>query len=53
VQAQYKEVIEKAMKIPIPFGTSSLCETGFSAIAAIKCKYRSQVNVEREIRVAI
>uniref|UniRef100_K7FSU2 HAT C-terminal dimerisation domain-containing protein n=1 Tax=Pelodiscus sinensis TaxID=13735 RepID=K7FSU2_PELSI len=53
VQNEYKELSEKAMNILILFATSYLCESGFSAVAAIKSKYRSKVNVEREMRVAI
>jgi hypothetical protein len=52
-KAEYKEINEKVMKIPIPFATPCLCETGFSATAAIKWKYRQQTNVERDIRIAI
>lgn len=41
------------MGILIPFATSYLCETGFSAVAALKTKYRSQLNIEQELRVAV
>jgi hypothetical protein len=51
MQAGYKEISEKSMKILIPFATSHLCETGFSAIAMVKCKYLSQINVEHKIKV--
>jgi len=43
----------RAMGILLPFATSYLCETGFSAVAAIKTKYRSKLNIENELRVAI
>ncbi len=33
--------------------TSYLCETGFSAVATLKTKYRSQLNFEQELRVAV
>lgn len=44
---------QKAVKILIPFATTYLCETGFSALAAIKSKYRSRLNIAKEVRVAI
>ena len=50
---EHKEISEKATKILLPFTTSYLCETGFSAVAVIKSKYRSKINVEREMRLAI
>jgi hypothetical protein len=53
VEAEYKETSEKAVKLPITFATSCLCETGFSAIAMIKWKYQSKINVGRGIKVAV
>jgi hypothetical protein len=41
------------MRIFIPFATTYLCEAGFSAVAVIKNKYRSKINVEQEMRVAV
>ncbi|GFX41477.1 zinc finger BED domain-containing protein 5 [Trichonephila clavipes] len=35
------------------FQHRNLCETGFSAVAALKTKYRSQLNIEKELRVSI
>jgi hypothetical protein len=49
----YRKVLLKAMRIFIPFATSYLCEAGFSAVAVIKSKYRSKINVEQEMRVAV
>jgi len=43
----------KARRILIPFSTSYLCEAGFLAVAVIKSKYRTKINVEKEIRVAV
>ena len=53
VERQYPLLGQKAMGILIPFATSYLCETGFSAVAALKTKYRSQLNIEQELRVAV
>ena len=53
LSSEHREISEKALKILLPFTTSYLCETGFSAVAVIKSKYRSKINVEREMRLAI
>jgi len=37
----------------IPFATPYLCEAGFLAVAVLKSKYRSKLNVEKEMRVAV
>ena len=51
--ALYPCIAKSALRILIPFATSYLCEAGFSAVAVIKTKYRSKINVERELRLAI
>lgn len=53
VKEEYPLLSCKALRILIPFATSYLCEAGFSAVAVIKSKYRSKINVEQEMRVAI
>lgn len=53
VEKDYPLLGQRAMDILLPFATSYLCETGFSAVAAIKTKYRSKLNIEHELRVAI
>ena len=53
IKDEYPEVSNKALRILIPFATSYLCEAGFSAIAVLKSKYRSKLNVEKEMRVAV
>ncbi|GFT34624.1 retrovirus-related Pol polyprotein from transposon 17.6 [Trichonephila clavipes] len=37
----------KALRILLPFSTSYLFQTGFSAVDALKTKYRSQLNIEK------
>ncbi|XP_057706890.1 zinc finger BED domain-containing protein 5 [Corythoichthys intestinalis] len=53
VDRQYPLLGQKAMSILLPFATSYLCEIGFSAVAALKTKHRSQLNIEQELRVAL
>lgn len=43
----------KTMQVLLQFATSYLCETGFSALIAMKIKYRAMLVVEREIQVAL
>jgi len=43
----------KALRVLVSFATSCLCEAGFSAVAVIKSKYRSKIDIERGMRVAI
>jgi hypothetical protein len=53
VEEEFPHLSRKALNILLPFAASHLCETGFSAVAAIKTKYRSVMNLENELRVAI
>ncbi|XP_068129400.1 zinc finger BED domain-containing protein 5-like [Hyperolius riggenbachi] len=50
---EYPLLSAKAKRILIPFATSYLCEAGFSAVAVIKSKYRSKLEVEKEMRLAV
>jgi len=53
VKDEYPLLCGKAQKVLIPFATSYLCEAGFSALAVMKSKYRSKIDVEKEMRVAV
>ncbi|GFT49739.1 zinc finger BED domain-containing protein 5 [Trichonephila clavipes] len=53
VDDEFSELKTKAFRILLPFSTSYLCETGFSTVDALKTKYRSQLNIEKELRVSI
>ena len=50
---EYPALTKKALRILVPFATSYLCEAGFSAMAVIRTKCRSRIDVEREMRVAV
>ena len=41
------------LSVLVPFATSYLCEAGFSVVEAIKSKYRSKIDIERDMRVTI
>ncbi|GFT92169.1 zinc finger BED domain-containing protein 5 [Trichonephila clavipes] len=53
VYDEFSALKTKAFRILLPFSTSYLCETGFSAVAALKTKYTSQLNIENELGVSI
>ncbi|XP_047249242.1 zinc finger BED domain-containing protein 5 [Girardinichthys multiradiatus] len=53
VEKDYLLLGKRALAILLPFATSYLCETGFSALASIKTKYKSKLDIENELRVAI
>ncbi|CAK1586376.1 unnamed protein product [Parnassius mnemosyne] len=53
VSHKYRAISYAALRVLLPFATSYLCETGFSAVAVIKNKYRSKINAEKEMGVAI
>ncbi|XP_072389498.1 zinc finger BED domain-containing protein 5-like [Diabrotica undecimpunctata] len=53
VNDKFSALKTRAFRILLPFSTSYLCETRFSAVAALKTKYRSQLNIEKELRTSI
>lgn len=53
LQREFPCLSEKALKVITPFATTYSCETGFSTLAAMKSKYRSRLDVTKEIRVAL
>jgi hypothetical protein len=46
LQDEAEELCLKAVNILIPFAAFFLRESGFSAVATVKWKYRSKVNVK-------
>jgi hypothetical protein len=53
VGEEHPHLSKKAINIPLPFANSYLCETEFSGVAALKTKYRSVLNIESDLKVAI
>ena len=52
-RAEYGLISDRALKCLIPFSTSYLCETGFSAMIAIKYKDRSKLELEPDLRLKL
>ena len=50
---EYEQIADKAVCLLIPFATTYLCETGFSAMTAIKSKYRNRLNLETDLRIKL
>ena len=50
-QSDFPKISTRATKFLLPFCTSYLCERGFSAMLAIKSKYRSRLELEPNLRL--
>ena len=50
---EYPEISLCALKWLVPFGSTYLCEAGFSALVCMKSKYRSRLDVTSEMRCAL
>ena len=50
---EYPLLSDKAVNLLLPFATTYLCESAFSAVTAIKTKYRSRLNIEADVRVCL
>lgn len=50
---QYLIVANKTIRILIPYASSYLCVTGFSALAVINTKFRSRLNAKKEMKIAL
>ncbi|KAL4105285.1 hypothetical protein QTP88_020538 [Uroleucon formosanum] len=53
IKSEYPELSKQAISILLPFASTYLCGTAFSTLTIIKNKYRSRLNVEADLRVAV
>ncbi|XP_067303616.1 zinc finger BED domain-containing protein 5-like [Pseudorasbora parva] len=53
VAEEYRELSGVAMDVLLPFGSTYLCEQTFSTVTYMKNKYRSRLDVEDDLRVAV
>ena len=49
----YPKLSTEALRVIVPFASTYLCESGFSALMHIKSKVRNQLDVEDDMRIAI
>jgi hypothetical protein len=43
----------EALKVPLPFSSSSICEVGFSAMIGMKTKFRNKLQLSKCLRLKI
>lgn len=54
LRQQYPQIVSKAIEALLPFGSSYLCEHGFSALTEMKSKKRERLQiVDEEMRVCL
>ena len=49
----YPKISTEVLCVIVPFASTYLCETGFSALVHIESKPRNQLNLEDDMRLAI
>ncbi|XP_069083619.1 zinc finger BED domain-containing protein 5-like [Pleurodeles waltl] len=53
ISEEHSGLSKIAVKVLLPFSSSYLCEIGFSSLAVLKTKYRSRLEVEHNLRMAV
>nr|XP_014354333.1 PREDICTED: zinc finger BED domain-containing protein 5-like [Latimeria chalumnae] len=53
IKEEYPDLTDKAIKVLMPFTTTYLCESGFSALVSMKTKYRNKLDVEGDLRLKL
>jgi len=49
----YPLLAEQALRVLLPFATTYLCESGFSALIRMKTKSRNRMKVDDDMRLAL
>nr|XP_025039763.1 protein FAM200A-like [Pelodiscus sinensis] len=53
VHSKYNLLSEKALRVLLPFPSTYLCESGFSAVTAIKTKYQNRLTVTPTLKLSL
>lgn len=53
IKNEYSALSKKALLFLLPFTTTYLCETGFSAMLQVKNKFRSRLNLDPNLRMKL
>ena len=53
IREEYPEVSCQAVTFVMPFATTYLCEKRFSAMTAMKTKYKALLNIESDLRLKL
>ncbi len=53
LRTEHPELAKRAVKTLMPFATTYLCESGFSALTSMKTKYRARLCVEKDLRLRL
>ncbi|KAJ4927137.1 hypothetical protein JOQ06_014873, partial [Pogonophryne albipinna] len=50
---EYPEIAAVTMRVLLPFPTTYLCESSFSALTSMKTNYRARMEVENDLCVCL
>lgn len=50
---EHPVLAKRAVKTLMPFATTYMCESGFSALTSMKTKYRARLSVENDLRLRL
>ncbi|XP_068220026.1 SCAN domain-containing protein 3-like [Palaemon carinicauda] len=53
IKEEYPELFAAASKVLLPFPATYLCKASFSALTAMKTKYRARMHVENDLRICL
>ncbi|KRZ61862.1 Zinc finger BED domain-containing protein 5 [Trichinella nativa] len=53
LQAEYPKISSQSLRILVPFFSTYLCETGFSALMTLNTQHQNRLNVESDLRCTL